>query len=637
VLAQALVLLALPLLAAIVIVFITRPSRVVSGWVAIAAVAVSMVIAYVVFAEVIGGGQTSASAEWLLLAVPLGPSGSQQILQLGIQVDPLTAIMLIVVTTISFLVQVYSRGYLVEHGRIDPGYSRFYAELSFFTFSMLGVVLANNLLTLFIFWELVGLNSYLLIGFWYERPEAWIAAKKAFITTRVGDVGFLVGIIILWANTGTLQFDQLFEIASTSVGPLFATGILGQPILFWACIGIFLGAVGKSGQFPLHVWLPDAMEGPTPVSALIHAATMVAAGVYLVARAFPLFEAVPQSLAIVSVIGGFTAIFAATMGLVNNDIKRILAFSTVSQLGYMFLALGEGGVAAGMFHLFTHAFFKALLFLCAGSVIHAVETNDIREMGGLRRAMPITWVTMGLGALSLSGFPLFSGFWSKDEILAQTTHGNLILLLLALLTVFLTAFYTFRMYFMTFFGRYRGHEHPHESSRWMTVPLIILAIPTVLVGFWGSSFLNGFQRLLEGSSFQAEPANLTLDIISAILALIGIVFAWIMYGTPSTLPQRLGAILDGRPYTILLHRYYIDELYMKLIDVLVLATSTSLSVFDRSVLDAAWNGVGSFLRSGGESLRLTQTGRLQNYGLLLFGGMAVIAIVLVLPLLLRPL
>jgi NADH-quinone oxidoreductase subunit L len=546
--------------------------------------------------------------------------------------------MLIVVTTVSFLVQIYSRGYMVEHGHIDAGYSRFFAELSFFTFSMLGVVLANNLLTLFIFWELVGLSSYLLIGFWYERPEAWIAAKKAFITTRVGDVGFLIGIIILWATTGTLQFDQLFQIAGTSVGPLFATGILGQPILFWACIGIFLGAVGKSGQFPLHVWLPDAMEGPTPVSALIHAATMVAAGVYLVARAFPLFEAVPLSLTIVSVIGGFTAIFAATMGLVNNDIKRILAFSTVSQLGYMFLALGAGGVAAGMFHLFTHAFFKALLFLCAGSVIHAVETNDIREMGGLRRAMPITFVTMGLGALSLSGFPLFAGFWSKDEILAQESHnGNIVLLVLALLTVFLTGFYAFRMYFLTFFGRYRGHEHPHESSAWMTVPLIILAIPTVLVGFWGSSFLNGFQRFLEGSSFQPEPANITLDGISAILAIVGISVAWIMYGTPSTLPQRLGAVLDGRPYQILLHRYYIDELYMKLIDVFALGTSTALSVFDRSVLDAAWNGVGSFLRDGGESLRLAQTGRLQNYGLLLFGGMAVIAIVLVLPLLLRPL
>src|SRR5206468_44709 len=345
---------------------------------------------------------------------------------LGVAVDPLAAVMLVVVTVVSFLVHVYSRSYMIEHGHLDPGYSRFFAYLSLFTFSMLLVVLSNNLLSFFIGWELVGLCSYLLIGFWYDRTARrgvhllppWVAAKKAFITTRVGDVGFLIGLIILWNAGGTLQLSDLFNQAETHSGNLFSASLLGQPVLFWACLCLFAGAVGKSGQFPLHVWLPDAMEGPTPVSALIHAATMVAAGVYLVARTYPLFEAAPQALTVVAIIGGFTAIFAATMGLASNDIKRVLAYSTVSQLGYMMLALGAGSLAAGMFHLFTHAFFKALLFLAAGSVIHAVGTNDITEMGGLRRFMPRTYWTMAIGGLSLAGFPLFAGFWSKDDVLA---------------------------------------------------------------------------------------------------------------------------------------------------------------------------------------------------------------------------
>src|SRR5436305_973220 len=354
------------------------------------------------------------------------------------------AIIMLFFTVVSFLVQVYSRSYMIEHGHLDPGYSRFFAYLSLFTFSMLAVVLANNLLFLFIGWELVGLCSYLLIGFWYDRGAQrgvhllppWIAAKKAFITTRVGDVGLLIGLIILWNNGGTLQLSDLFQQAQSHSGALWSPSLLGQPVLFWACLCLFAGAVGKSGQFPLHVWLPDAMEGPTPVSALIHAATMVAAGVYLVARTYPLFQAVPQALTVVAVIGGFTAIFAASMGLASNDIKRVLAYSTVSQLGYMMLALGAGSMAAGMFHLFTHAFFKALLFLAAGSVIHAVGTNDISEMGGLRRYMPRTYWTMLIGALSLSGFPLFSGFWSKDEVLAAATNQP-VLLLFGVITVFL--------------------------------------------------------------------------------------------------------------------------------------------------------------------------------------------------------
>src|SRR5438309_10155842 len=405
---SALAILFLPLLAFIVIVFVTWRLKFLSAAVGITAIGIAMLLAlFVILPQTLAGQTDHREIEWLRLLPANAPAGPiETFLRLGVAVDPLAAIMLVVVTVVSFLVHVYSRSYMIEHGHLDPGYSRFFAYLSLFTFSMLLVVLSNNLLSFFIGWELVGLCSYLLIGFWYDRTARrgvhllppWVAAKKAFITTRVGDVGFLIGLIVLWNTGGTLQLSQLFEQAEAKTGPLFAASLLGQPVLFWACLCLFAGAVGKSGQFPLHVWLPDAMEGPTPVSALIHAAAMVAAGVYLVARTYPLFEAVPQALVWVAVIGGFTAIFAATMGLVNNDIKRVLAFSTVSQLGYMMLALGAGGLAAGMFHLFTHAFFKALLFLCSGSVIHAVGTNDIREMGGLRRHMPWTWATMGIAA-----------------------------------------------------------------------------------------------------------------------------------------------------------------------------------------------------------------------------------------------
>src|SRR5438067_2199614 len=479
-------------------------------------------------------------------------AGTETFLRLGIGIDPLAAIMLIVVTVVSFLVHVYSRSYMIEHGHLDPGYSRFFAYLSLFTFSMLAVVLADNMLFFFIGWELVGLCSYLLIGFWYDRTERrgvhllppWVAAKKAFITTGVGDVGFLIGLIILWNAGGTLQLSDLFQQAESHTGGLWQASLLGQPVLFWACLCLFAGAVGKSGQFPLHVWLPDAMEGPTPVSALIHAATMVAAGVYLVARTYPLFEAAPQALTVVAIIGGFTAIFAATMGLASNDIKRVLAYSTVSQLGYMMLALGAGSLAAGMFHLFTHAFFKALLFLAAGSVIHAVGSNDITEMGGLRRFMPRTYLTMAIGGLSLAGFPLFAGFWSKDEVLAAATRAGPILLAFGVVTVFLTAFYTFRMFFLTFHGTFRGpaplavdtHTHPpeidaethdaplHEADWWMTGPLIVLAIPALVVGFWGAPppfGSNGFERFLEGSAFVAVEPNWCLAGFGGLLALAG--------------------------------------------------------------------------------------------------------------------
>jgi NADH-quinone oxidoreductase subunit L len=653
----ALTILGLPLLAFLLIVFVTRRSKMFSAAVAILAMAIAVVLAFVVFSQVMAGQTASLEINWLRLYPGDQPTvnGVQTWLPLGIAVDSLTAIMLIVVTVVSFLVYIYSRSYMIEHGHIDPGYSRFFAYLSLFTFSMLAVVLADNMLFFFIGWELVGLCSYLLIGFWFERTAQrgvhllppWVAAKKAFLTTRVGDVGFLIGLIILWNRGGTLQLTDLFQQAESHTGGLWDPSLLGQPALFWACLCMFAGAVGKSGQFPLHVWLPDAMEGPTPVSALIHAATMVAAGVYLIARTYPLFEAVPQSLTVVAVIGGFTAIFAASMGLATNDIKRVLAFSTVSQLGYMMLALGAGSEASGMFHLFTHAFFKALLFLCAGSVIHAVGTNDISEMGGLRKYMPITYWTMLVGSLSLVGFPVFSGFWSKDEVLAADADaGQTILLTLAVMTVFLTGFYTFRMFFLTFHGSFRGpvasaveEDHPehldtethegglHESDGFMTIPLIILAIPAALVGLWGSPLLSyGFQRFLEGSSYETIVPNYFLATLSSVLAIVGIVIAWLWYGARAYEAEPL--LRFGGAYRVLNHRYYIDELYMWLIDKLAIGVGFALSAFDRGGLDQVGNGLALAIAGAGSVLRRMQTGRVQNYGLVLFGGMAVIALVL---------
>ncbi len=397
-------------------------------------------------------------------------------IHIGVLVDALTAVMVVVVTFVSLMVQIYSQGYM----KGDPGYPRYYAFMSLFTACMLGLVLANNILFMFVFWEGVGLGSYLLIGFWFHKPSAANAAKKAFIVTRAGDFGFLAAILLLYAQTGTFDTQTLYN--------LVATGALAGSVLTWVAIGIFAGAAGKSAQFPLHVWLPDAMEGPTPVSSLIHAATMVAAGVFLVARFYPLFQHSAEAMTTVAVIGAFTAIFAASMGLVMNDIKRVLAYSTISQLGYMMLGLGVGSVAIGIFHLFTHAFFKCLLFLGSGSVNHGTGTFDMRLMGGLRKVMPWTYATFVIGSLSLAGIWPLAGFWSKDQILVAALTNNPVLFTLAIVTVFMTAFYMFRAVFMTFHGEYKGGaipEHgghdepshgPHESPAVMVAPMVVLAV-----------------------------------------------------------------------------------------------------------------------------------------------------------------
>jgi len=547
-------------------------------------------------------------------------------IHLGLIMDSLTAVMLIVVTLVSLMVQIYSQGYM--HG--DPGYHRYFAFMSLFTASMLGLVLADNLLFLYVFWELVGLCSYLLIGFWFHRPAAANAAKKAFIVTRLGDFGFLIAILALFFNTGTFDIAELHSLA--------IAGALAGTTLTWVAIGIFAGAVGKSAQFPLHTWLPDAMEGPTPVSALIHAATMVAAGVFLVARMYPLFGHSVEALTIVAIIGGVTAIFAATMGLVMTDIKRVLAYSTISQLGYMMLGLGAGGIAIGIIHLFNHAFFKALLFLGAGSVNHATGTFDMREMGGLRRLMPWTYATFVIASLSLAGIWPLSGFWSKEEILASSWDSQRILFYLAMITVFMTAFYMFRVVFLTFGGEYRGggsdaHGKPHESPSVMVMPMVVLAILAVASGWLNVT--GGFGQFLgygETHSFAqgffgilAHP----LPWISLILAGLGILLAYAIYSAKWLSAERITSVFSPL-HTLFSRKYWFDELYEGVFvgKALVNGFFAGLHRFDASGVDGAVNGIANATIAGGRAIRQAQTGQLQLYGLFIVIG--ILAIVLVL-------
>jgi NADH-quinone oxidoreductase subunit L len=569
---------------------------------------------------------------------------------LGIIMDQLSAVMVVVVSVISLTVQIYSLGYMAHD---EAGYYRYYTYMSLFTFAMLGLVLSNNLLFTFVFWEMVGLCSYLLIGFWFHRKSAADAAKKAFIVTRIGDFGFLAGVLILYFNTHTFDIYQLHNLA--------VTGVLGGSVLMWAAVGLFAGAIGKSAQFPLHVWLPDAMEGPTPVSALIHSATMVCAGVFLVARMMPLFVFSPEAIRLVATIGGFTAIFAATMGLVANDIKRVLAYSTISQIGYMMLGLGAAGmalsqeiadphfqthvtadtilllarasVAVGMFHLFTHAFFKALLFMGAGSVNHATDTFDMRLMGGLRKTMPWTYVTFLVGSLSLAGIWPLSGFWSKDEIIANAFTSQKFLFALALITVFLTAFYMFRAIFMTFHGEYRGgakeeghdYSHTHESPWVMVAPLVFLALMAIGVGWWNlaGNFSQFFGHESEALGFFGVFTH-AIPFSSLIVALLGIFSAYAVYNKKWVTAESLGKAF-GPLYTLVFNKYYFDKLYEDIVVKLSLVKGlfTGFSLFDSRGIDGAVNGVADVVVSGGKAARRAQTGQLQLYALFIGIGIAV--------------
>jgi NADH-quinone oxidoreductase subunit L len=546
------------------------------------------------------------------------------------QVDQLSAVMLLVVTGVGFLIHLYSAGYM--HG--DPGYARFFTYLNMFVFSMVMLVLAGNFLVLYVFWEAVGLCSYLLIGFWYEKKAASDAGKKAFIVNRVGDFGFGLGIMLIWVTFGTLNYGEVFAKADASVSTNVYLAI---------ALLLFMGACGKSAQLPLFTWLPDAMEGPTPVSALIHAATMVTAGVYMVARCHKLFEMAPQSLEIVAWVGGLTAVFAATIGLVQTDIKRVLAYSTISQLGYMFVGVGVGAYAAGIFHLVTHAFFKALLFLGAGSVIHGLGgEQDLRKMGGLAPRMMTTTVTFLIGAFGLAGVPPLAGFFSKDEILASVFHEHHYLLwVLLLVGAFMTAFYTFRLVFLAFFGAPRMSKevahHIHESPASMTIPLMILAVATVVAGLaFGipSSTGTPFARFLapvlplEESEHGAGIA-FTLLLLSAVIAIAGVALAWYVYARAPVRAASIG-VPRNPLHKLLLEKYYVDEIY----DFLFVRPIYHLSlwfarVFDPRVIDGLVNGSATAVLAWARGLRLVQTGYVMNYALgILLGAVAVVAYLL---------
>lgn len=595
----------MPLLAFLIIVSLTRKLRLTSAIISIAAIFVSFIMSCIILFLRVNDTNVHNIIEYNLPWLYIGTLN----LNFGILINNLTAIMFIVVTTVSLLVQIYSIGYMQE----DNGFSRFFAFLSLFSFSMLGIVISNNLLQLYIFWELVGLCSYLLIGFWYHKPEAADAAKKAFVVTRFGDFGFLLGILILTYNAGTFNFIEIEK--------YLKAGNIDNGLLTIILLLLFCGAVGKSGQFPLHVWLPDAMEGPTPVSALIHAATMVAAGVFMVARLFDIFSLSQEALNIIAYIGGFTAILSATIALTQDDIKRVLAYSTLSQLGYMMLALGVSGYTAGMFHLYTHAFFKALLFLCAGSVIHAMHTNNIWEMGGLHKKMPVTSVTFFIAALAISGiFPL-SGFWSKDEILLNVYEsGNKILYWTAVATAFLTAFYMFRIYFVTFTGNLKD-EHVHESPKVMTVPLMLLAFLSIISGFVGipGAEKSIYKFLYTGEHPHEVTMNLNIAVSSNIIALSGIILAFVIYGLKIIKPETMKKI-TGLLYVVSKNKYFIDEIYLFLIRNIFISITEFVKWFDRHIVDGTVNVVAFLCRWAGAKLRLTITGNLQNYALIIFSG-----------------
>ena len=551
----------------------------------------------------------------------------------SLQVDQLTIIMLGVVTFVSLLVHIYSTGYMAH----EEGYYRFFSYLNLFVFFMLTLVLAANVVLMFVGWEGVGLCSYLLIGFWFLKQSAISAGKKAFITTRIGDFGFTIGILLLFWTFKSVDFATIFkQLVSAQPEAAISTGILTT-----ICLLLFTGAIGKSAQLPLYVWLPDAMEGPTPVSALIHAATMVTAGVYMVARMNPLFSRAPAAMFVVALIGALTAFYAATIGLVQTDIKKVLAYSTVSQLGYMFLGLGVGAYASGVFHLMTHAFFKGLLFLAAGSVIHAMGGDqEMPHMGGLRTKIPITFWTMFIATFAIAGIPGFAGFFSKDEILEAARASNIWLWLLGLIGAGLTSFYMFRLIFLTFFGKPRYDEHAvhvHESPRSMTVPLIFLAILSTVGGWVAAPHLVGgtdyFEKFLhpvftmyapaatagaEGAAEAVEPPGImllhALTGWPVLIALAGLLVAWWFYIKSPQTPKKLADSLRA-PYTLVLHKYYVDELYNAAIiqPLLWISINALWHVVDETVIDGTVNGVARVARESGSELREIQSGNARSY------------------------
>jgi len=575
-------------------------------------------------------------------------------LRMGYTVDHLSTLMSVIVTTVAFLVMIYTDGYMAH----DEGYVRFYAYLSIFSSSMLGLVFSPNLVQVYIFWELVGMCSYLLIGFWFDRKAAADACQKAFVTNRVGDFGLLLGMLGLYWATGSFEFDVIGD----RLVDLVTTGEISTLLAITFAVLVFLGPVAKSAQFPLHVWLPDAMEGPTPISALIHAATMVAAGVFLIARMYPVFEPIPEAMTVIAWTGATTAFLGASIATTQNDIKKGLAYSTISQLGYMVMAMGIGAYTAGLFHLMTHAFFKAMLFLCSGSVIHGMEevvghepvlAQDMRLMGGLRKFMPITSATFLIGTLAICGIPPFAGFWSKDEILGLAFEANPVLWLIGWATAGLTAFYMFRMYFLTFEGDFRGTDHkiqtellaaagvepkgddhhgskPHESPLTMTFPLMALAVPSTLIGLLGMPWANRFEGFVFSPNEAAELAehaehfDLTEFLVmggnSVGIALIGITLASFMYLRDKIDPAAIAAKVPVL-YRLSLNKWYFDEIYNSVFVMGTRRVARQILEVDYRVVDGAVNLTGIATLLSGEGLKYVESGRVQVYALIVFGAL----------------
>jgi len=601
------------------------------SWVGCGSVGLSFLVSIGVFFELLKYPPAQRLIQKIVF--PWVWSGSFRI-DIGFQVDPLSTVMILVVSGVGFFIHLYSVGYMGK----DPGYARYFAYLNLFVFSMLTLVLANNFLLLYLGWEGVGLCSYLLIGFWYEKKSAADAGKKAFIVNRVGDFGFALGVMLIFWTLGTLNYAQVFKAAPLLLSP-------GGTLITAITLLLFLGAVGKSAQIPLYVWLPDAMEGPTPVSALIHAATMVTAGVYMVARCHVLYLMAPVSLSLVAIIGAVTALYAASIALVQNDIKRILAYSTISQIGYMFLGCGVGAFAAGIFHLMTHAFFKALLFLGAGSVMHALSGElDLRKMGGLKKHLPVTFWTFLAGVLAISGIPLFSGFFSKDEILWKAfsnPQGSFLLWLIGFVTAGMTAFYMFRLFLSVFSGKSRVEErikpHIHESPPSMTIPLMILAFLSIVGGYvgiphslgGGNSFENFLSVVFEGAE-EAHIAHVSysaehlLMILSIAVILVGILIAYRFYISHPHLPRKLTEKYKGA-YSVLLNKYYVDELYARIfVNPLLDLALWCWRFFDAKVIDGAANGSAFLAGSISAVIRKFQTGYVRNYALCLVFGVVIL-------------
>ncbi len=588
------------------------------------------------------------------------------VIRLGFLLDPISALLLVVITTISFMVHLYSNGYMRDHhGVWETGFQRFYAFLSLFSFSMLGLVVATNIFQMYIFWELVGASSYLLIGFYYTKPSAVSASKKAFIVTRFADLGFLLGILVLSFYTGTFNFTdltstpvtdgvyQISEGTAEGIRNIFATSaaptFMGASVLTWALVLIFMGGMGKSAMMPLHIWLPDAMEGPTPVSALIHAATMVVAGVYLVARLFPLYLMETAALDIIVVVGALTAFYAAMVACTQVDIKRVLAFSTISQIAFMMVSLGVArpefhhglGYMAGMFHLFTHAMFKALLFLCAGALIHAIGSNNYTEMHGLRKYMPITHITFLIGCLAIAGIIPFAGFFSKDEILTATMGHSTFWYIWMSLVAGLTAFYMFRLYYLIFWWKEHkvpeGHHAPHDQPWTMTLPLVILAAISCVAGFvpMGNLVTWNGHEMFDHVNFFTNLGALDWSVagISLAVAIVAILIATKMYKTENDLPAKMKSALP-RLWDWCYHRFYWDELYMFITHKIIFGCiSKPIAWFDRHIVDGTMDGFAYCTQKASEAIKGLQSGNVQTYvwfylvGALLLGAVTAICLI----------